>query len=201
MLTSALEMIPPVGLATGLEDALSSGQRGDYLGAGMDLAMAGLPGPPIKKGIRAFHGSPHDFESSTCRRSAQARAHRLTGMGCISRRTRGWRDKQDARQTFHERVNKKAIERISVARDWTDFLASRRGDRKRTREWQERISRLFDRNRGSDGERANHGHMYEVGINADPEQFLDWDKPLSDGERSDAILRRTQGEAQLLDGV
>ena len=38
--------------------------------------------------------------------------------------------------------------------------------------------------------RANQqtGSMYQVGINADPEHFLDWDKPLS--EQSDAYRQR-----------
>jgi hypothetical protein len=35
------------------------------------------------------------------------------------------------------------------------------------------------------GLKPNLGHMYQVGINANPEHFLDWDKPL--GEQSDYI--------------
>jgi hypothetical protein len=38
--------------------------------------------------IRAYHGSPHDFDRFRSTRSARARARRLTGMGCILRRMR-----------------------------------------------------------------------------------------------------------------
>jgi hypothetical protein len=46
------------------------------------------------------------------------------------------------------------------------------------------------------------GSMYEVGINADPETFLDWDKPLSEqpaiAERLNNVVRLTQRERETL---
>lgn len=42
------------------------------------------------------------------------------------------------------------------------------------------------------------GHMYEVQINADPEQFLDWDKPLSEQPES---VRKAVDEAATAKGV
>ena len=36
-------------------------------------------------------------------------------------------------------------------------------------------------------QRANLGHMYEVNIGADPEHFLDWDKPLSEQSHIPAV--------------
>ena len=38
------------------------------------------------QGIRAYHGSPYDFDQFDISRSAPAKAHRLTGMGCILRK-------------------------------------------------------------------------------------------------------------------
>lgn len=54
----------PVGAATAMYDAGRSAGSGDYLGAGINTAMAIAPGPNLKpKGIRAFHGSPKNFDA------------------------------------------------------------------------------------------------------------------------------------------
>jgi hypothetical protein len=49
-------------------------------GAGVVPAEAGA----LRAGIKAYHGSPHDFDQFD-----RARARRLTGTGCILRRMRG----------------------------------------------------------------------------------------------------------------
>jgi hypothetical protein len=42
--------------------------------------------------------------------------------------------------------------------------------------------------------KAASGKMYEVNINADPEQFLDWDKPLSEqSPQAQAALKQSMG--------
>ena len=42
---------------------------------------------PVRQGIRAFHGSPYDFDKFDLSKIGTGeRARRLTGMGCILRR-------------------------------------------------------------------------------------------------------------------
>src|SRR5690606_34108278 len=66
-----IDFVPGVGEAVGLDDAWNDYQAGNYglAAAGLGLTAAGaIPGvgdavaKAGKKGIRAFHGSPHDFD-------------------------------------------------------------------------------------------------------------------------------------------
>ncbi|MGL4556087.1 MAG: hypothetical protein ACRCV5_01190, partial [Afipia sp.] len=68
-LAPVAETISPTMGAYGAGQMAAEGSRaigqGDYIGggAGLALGMAGMiPGAPKGKGIRAFHGSPHDFD-------------------------------------------------------------------------------------------------------------------------------------------
>ena len=52
----------PLGVGMDVYDAGREAGMGNLGTAGVMLGMAAMPGPGPKKGIRAFHGSPHDFD-------------------------------------------------------------------------------------------------------------------------------------------
>jgi hypothetical protein len=208
MLANALEMTP-VGLATGLEDVQQAAGRGDYIGAGINLAMAGLPGPPIKKGIRAFHGSPHDFDKFSLDKigtgeGAQAYGHGLyfaenEGVAKqyreqLSRNQDGWpntakRVIKDATGVEIDDDAANAFLQATAHNDDPAMAAKKAG-------WASLALRDLDLVKLAEAATAlknvKPGHTYEVEINADPEQFLDWDKPLS--EQTNPNLQSLLGE-------
>jgi len=170
-----------------------------------DIRRQFLPTQP--KGIRAYHGSPHDFDkfslehigkgegaqayghglyfaenegvANSYKYSTAARNRKVSFDGKPLADSRDWwgvQDKLEAEdwrlrkafdnvQSFMDQGNN-AEEAIKAARDW---LA---GDPKMEAAI-ETIAKRMDVN-------LPEGRMYEVNINANPEDFLDWDKPLSE---------------------
>lgn len=114
--------------------------------AGMVAASAGE-----RQGIRAYHGSPHDFDRFEASKLGTGEGNQAYGNGLYF------------------------AEAEDVARTYRDSLAGQGN--------------------------APQGRMYEVNINANPDQFLDWNKPLS--EQSDAVraalepIARAEAENEL----
>lgn len=154
------------------------------------------------KGIRAYHGSPHDFDRFDMSRigtgeGAQAYGHglyfaeaedvargyrsRLAGKGLPLRETVAQHlpesDSQSVLAEIYsqatnghadlERAARSVQMRIPELRDEGSFLGPL-GDKG------QRISNAI-----ADIRERSRGRMYEVNINANPEDFLDWDAPLS----------------------
>jgi hypothetical protein len=219
MLATALEF-SPVGLATAADDVTRSATRGDYVGAGIGLAMAGLPGPSPK--IRAFHGSPHDFDKFSMDKIGTGEGAQAYGHGLYFAENegvaKGYRDNLSQGGTLLNdviyrlsRLDPAALTPASVkAHIDADPRMQGLGDNP------EIISSVIEATRGSkldgtytpaaikalsklDDMVPNKGSMYEVEIAADPDQFLDWDKPLSEQPENvrkaipEEIVTRAQG--------
>ena len=184
---------------------------GDIVDQAMKLVTGAGGEEAAQTGIRAYHGSPHDFDKFDMSKigtgeGAQAYGHGLyfadregiarsyrdalaTGVKPEFRPTDkystvGWkaeaeklfpndRERQAAFHLFNQMKNKDYV------LENHDFITSLPHNQGRPYEWEgveftrDRLAQLAD-------EFYNPGHMYEVNIAADPNTFLDWDKPLNE---------------------
>jgi hypothetical protein len=169
-----------------------------------EAALAILPGAggpmgkeamaAAKAGIRAYHGSPHSFERFELSpktigtgEGAQAYGHGLyfaENEGVA----RGYRDSIGGHKLTYDGKPSGATAE-TAALDYLDPRIVR--EKGAAAAFSEAIPRLRERTdtmiypmaadrleRLDPSKVKPAGHMYEVNINAKPEQFLDWDKPL-----------------------
>lgn len=177
--------------------------KGDVINAALDWGLLSAPMSAPRgalraggmvddapKGIKAYHGSPHDFDQFDMSKigtgeGAQAYGHGLyfaeneavakgyrdalaPGMGDGALRAVGVSD-GDLRSM--RQFTQSSVDPDVALRDWLGWTGKRETPELRDafmREWNGR----------------NQGHMYEVQINADPNDFLDWDAPLAGQTRS-----------------
>ncbi|WBT40178.1 hypothetical protein [Hyphomicrobium sp. DMF-1] len=150
------------------------------------------------KGIRAYHGSPHDFDKFDISKigtgeGAQAYGHGLyfaenEGVARSYRDALGSpvRQMKPARSSDEEQVQQALSQYVRDLGDggWDDLVNLRHAvvnDIEKDRLPPSALD-TFDK-MVQDGwlpDTLNNGRMYEVNINAQPEQFLDWDAPLYD---------------------
>jgi len=153
----------------------------------------------MRMGIKAYHGSPHDFDRFDMSKigtgeGAQAYGHGLYFAGnedvargyrqTLSRRNietsldgqpiTSWPTTIDALQKKDWRLARYLDEYGRVGGDRDEFI-------KRNRNWyrdddveQAALSRFAERVQS----KWNDGRMYEVNLNTTPDRLLDWDKPL-----------------------
>lgn len=169
---------------------------------GMPALTGGVPAGALgsaAKGIRAYHGSPHDFDRFDLSKigtgeGAQAYGHGLYFAG-NENVAKGYRDNlskdmfysptgrmfdpQSQLQHMNIRV---AARNNGTDLDATIARAMQLGDKNTPDATRAMIAHDINVLRGfkdEGGIAKNPGRMYEVNINAKPEQFLDWDKPLA----------------------
>lgn len=165
--------------------------------AGAARAARGSLGDVAKRGIRAYHGSPHDFDQFSLSKvgtgeGAQAYGHGLyfaespevantyrakvpamqgTGKPMVDGRPINWDDPREtaAFELWRHDGNREAAARFheNTFKNASPVAALLRSG--------EPLPRV-----------QPPGHMYEVNIKADPDDFLDWDAPLS--QQSDRVL-------------
>lgn len=137
---------------------------------------------PEPQGIRAYHGSPHDFDRFDLSKigtgeGAQAYGHGLyfAGNEAVAKGYRnalsdaGYQRISGGFSPLEEWVyDMKAQGRGDL--DTLMSAASRYGDNYKFDQYQAALDKING---------LNKGHMYEVNIRANPEDFLDWDKPLA----------------------
>src|SRR5262249_28330253 len=152
-------------------------------------------GPTVNeaKEIVAYHGSPHDFDRFDLSKIGTGEGAQSYGHGLYFAENEGvaksYQDqlagsiklKSDSLEVPNRPLASKAV----VERDSGNVLAAHGGD------FEKAIAAYssddvasvlrFWKNKGAIAE-VNPGRMYQVSIKADPEHFLDWDKPLS-GQR------------------
>lgn len=218
IVSALIDFVPGVGDTLAIDDARRDFNAGNYgMGAaGLGLAALGfMPGvgdavaKAGKKGIRAFHGSPHDFDKFSLEHigkgeGAQAYGHGLyfaeaedvakeyrnsLSKGFVLKSEDGKKipleghdadvaaDVQDFGGDIEELIRsyRNELTQLDPNSSWDRFLGPALKKKLATAEgWLERGVKP-----------ASPGHMYEVNINANPEDFLDWDKPLS--EQGDAV--------------
>lgn len=174
---SALDKLPP----TVQEGIGGLGLLANFLAPGVRLPAVA----PKPQGIRAYHGSPHDFDRFDMGKIGTGEGAQAYGHGLYFAEAenvaRSYRDKlSDNVDKVAARAN---FDRILKEIDETQKVDPSPHRVKLRQDVQEAIARL-DTIKPA-------GRMYEVNINADPERFLDWDKPLSGQSEavSDAINR------------
>jgi hypothetical protein len=193
----------PAGTAFALENAGRTMRRNVFAGAG-EAALAVLPVPaaakaakrvaaarPKPKGITAYHGSPHTFDQFDTSKIGTGEGAQAYGHGLYfaenegvakSYRAIGAPDHLGARQIqvateALERAKRLGFEGDHAKRFAMDELASaaKQPQAHPPQVYFDAINN-FDALTGGPGA---PGNMYQVRINADPEEFLDWDAPLS----------------------
>lgn len=200
----------PVGGAWEAYDVGRDIGYGDMLGAGIGTVSAALPGPPIKKVIKAFHGSPHDFDKFSMDKigtgeGAQAYGHGLyfaenEGVAKAYKEL-GSRNNMDYRVEGGGKIPAWVAQRIEGGESPDEYIALFKGRiaeaegkvaRQEGQYWNDQSNLpglqaiVQDLERLKSGAKASApAHMYEVSINADPDDFLDWDRPL--GEQSPRV--------------
>lgn len=218
---AAVDFIPGVGDAVGADDAFRDYRAGNYgaaaLGAGA-AAVGLIPGvgdaasAGIKKGIKAYHGSPHDFDAFSLDKigtgeGAQAYGHGLYFAEAedVARSYKQTLERRNVTGTFDgqplddSRDWWKAVDKLNEE-DWKqgkflDLYGRMGGDKdwfvKQMRDdYRDRPDMIEALEKWSARMDASHrpGSMYEVNINANPDEFLDWDAPLS--EQPEALRRK-----------
>jgi hypothetical protein len=169
---------------------------------GMTLPLKGA------KGITAFHGSPYDFDRFDLSKIGTGEGAQAYGHGLY------FAEAPETAATYKEARNLYPEENRALK-----YLETFKGDRvaaaKRLRDYAEEMSNKPDTawsiRRSAELLEKGHelkpqGKMYQVSIKADPEHFLDWDKPLS--EQSDKVKevlgnltgRKTSGAGSLRSG-
>jgi hypothetical protein len=139
-----------------------------------------------RRGITAFHGSPHDFDKFDAAHIGKGEGAQAYGHGLYFAENEGVaRSYRDALSDPLKTGNNKHIDGAGQ-RLVDDLLAKHGGDvstaaaEARARAADASID-IVDRRVAelAAGKLVPPGKMYEVRLNAEPEQFLDWDKPLS----------------------
>lgn len=162
--------------------------------------MAGIASEALRKAlrdIRAYHGSPHNFDRFSLEHIGRGEGAQAYGHGLYFAENeavaRGYRD-QISKDVFAVgdggRIwNPSTLEHLNVR------VRASRGDidaaiesaksvigsptmPEATRAMAQRDLAVLEGIRAEGGIRPHTGHMYEVNIGAEPEQFLDWDAPL-----------------------
>lgn len=156
--------------------------------------------PPQPQGIRAYHGSPYDFNQFDLSKigtgeGAQAYGHGLyfAENPATANQYKLQTSKDTLRTPNGDIFNPSSLEHLNVRVAARDNGADLDATLNRAQELydspsmppqtKDMIARDMDKLRtlkAQGGVQSNSGKTYEVNINADPEHFLDWDKPLSE---------------------
>lgn len=148
--------------------------------------------PPVRvdepRGILAYHGSPHDFDRFSMSKIGTGEGAQAYGHGLYFAEAepvaRGYRDALSARAAPNDargnafdlvqRMGGDVEATAEIVRDGIDNSIS-----PNTQQFLRETLKHLEDGTFADFERPL-GRMYEVNINANPEDFLDWDKPLSE---------------------
>ena len=202
------------GLGNALGDVYVKGKEGDYVGAMPSLAevllgMAPVPGmkkgampPRVENPIKAYHGSPHDFDKFDLSKIGTGEGAQAYGSGLY------FAEREGTAKFYKDSLGFKGatVDGVPVTNKSPDahYWAKRGLENSSGGNKEEAISFLQTRAPADPADaralkeamkliesgraRADlGGKMYEVAIHATPDQFLDWDKPLS--QQSEAVRK------------
>ena len=208
-LTPAIENTPLLGGLLSLVDArrqYQAGNTGQAAGLGILAALGAVPGGKgakavkdaaenaAERGIIAYHGSPYSFDRFSVSKIGTGEGAQAQGHGLY------FAEKEAVAKTYKDLMpasllspedgagfearaafdiakgdTKKAIkilnDRMKTTKDASQFLTD--GGAKQIAEISEAINRI------KSGE-FKKGNMYQVRINANQNDFIDWDMPLSE---------------------
>ena len=149
-----------------------------------------IPGkvPRIPNPIKAYHGSPHDFDKFDLSKIGTGEGAQAYGHGLYFAEKEGvarWYRNELAKQQRDARRNL-ADDKSEAAREipralWNTVFPDPTMNRAEARQYLKDVTADYRRARDELKTRApvENGRMYEVALHATPEQFLDWDKPLT----------------------
>jgi hypothetical protein len=144
----------------------------------------------LRMGIKAYHGSPHDFDAFDLSKIGTGEGAQAYGHGLYFADNEGvaksYRDALAPPSVIDNGGVKINAQSSGPERQAYFTLRSANGDFDKAIVGAKSAMNADDVQNVLKGWRDNAatidhpGHMYEVNINADPEHFLDWDKPLSE---------------------
>jgi len=165
-------------------------------GSGPQMSMEPPPG------IRAYHGSPHDFDKFDISKIGTGEGAQAFGPGLY------FAEKEGIAKSYRDKLRKTTVDGNPYSSRTPEGVASQAehisgGDVEKAKKYlQSNIDfaghpqELRDlhkqaldllESKGFPNTVREPGHMYEVSINAHPDDFLDWDKPLS--QQSEKVQR------------
>ncbi len=195
-----------LGMATGAYDGA---RELATTGRPAALAMALMPGARVavpvakvaekaaERGIRAFHGSPHDFDRFSLDKIGTGEGAQAYGHGLYFAENEGvaksYRDAL-AVPTFKipRGLSDEATENLKeissayggkLSKSELDAVLRDKRSPWDQPDWIDEVQEFADSGRIVFND--NPGRMYEVNIKANPDDFLDWDKPI--GEQSERV--------------
>lgn len=138
----------------------------------------------LRAGIKAYHGSPHDFDKFSMGKIGTGEGAQAYGHGLY------FADSEDVARSYRNKLAGDMANAGPGSQMGKELLSQAGGDRQKamamlSREFESDIpgyNPMNDPNYRSAMEFLNSapdGRMYEVNINANPDDFLDWDKPIS----------------------
>jgi hypothetical protein len=168
----------------------------DAMSMAFELAggpMLGAAVKPMKQGIRAYHGSPHDFDKFDLSKIGTGEGAQAYGHGLYfaerPETAKAYRDTLSQimdKRPREQQVAGDAIERFGSRDKALSTLEDviKRREAGEVAPWGQYFpyhdEAVLARDLlKTDWQPQPLGRMYEVNINAHPDQFLDWDKPLS----------------------
>jgi hypothetical protein len=168
---------PVQDAAKALQGGLTPNEAQDFaFGAALGLLPMGRGLRPAQ-GIRAYHGSPHDFDRFDMSKIGTGEGAQAYGHGLYFAENPAVAADYKSKLSMLANVNQSAVDSNALY-----YLQRNKFDKAAARAELEDALRM----KLPDGHPSvqainsyNPGKMYEVNINAHPDQFLDWDKPLS----------------------
>jgi hypothetical protein len=165
------------------------------------------------EGITAYHGSPYDFDRFDISKIGTGEGAQAFGHGLYFAQAeptaREYRDKlsqgtykTDAGEIFDPSDLEHKTLRVHARKGIDEGLAHANELIKDPVQNKELLARDIEKLTQAKAQSAQpyQGHMYEVHINAHPDHFLDWDKPLRDQKHFLApVLDRFGGEKNVRD--
>ena len=163
----------------------------------------GMGGMPEKPGIRAYHGSPHDFDKFDMSKIGTGEGAQAYGHGLY------FAEKEGTAKSYRDALAAKPLDTVNNAIKAAAAFSGDALDVAKMRDWlvregfpRENITpdivdlsiraargQMPDGTVTDDALRAyralepvlggGKGRMYEVNIKANPDDFLDWDKPIA----------------------
>lgn len=207
----------PPGSEEGIEFERTRQQAGDDWARNAALATMGtgaVAGLPVNAGeavlgagpIRAYHGSPHDFDAFSLDKIGTGEGAQAYGHGLYF--AENPKVAEEYRNTLADwKVDGRAPDPSDPAHIAAVTLKAHGGNANdamfdlmntiRNGPQAERATAVDAYNMLKIGDKlpeATGGRMYEVQINADPEHFLDWDKPLSEQPKAVQALQPVLGD-------
>jgi hypothetical protein len=198
-ISDILGYLPGVGNVLQGQEAARAGDT-----KGTIMAMLPIPGAnvaaraeqeiarDVAKGIRAYHGSPHSFERFDMSKIGTGEGAQAYGHGLYFAEhepvAEGYRETLSpfGRGTEPEDIAARVLQATKGDQDAAlEELRRRTNEAMARREPYEGVQKLMQARNVVNTNPGVAGHMYEVNIKADPEHFIDWDRPIN--EQSTAV--------------